>query len=367
MSPSTSARRRREATITATSDPQTLRVGIVGAGQNTIDRHIPGLLAIQGVEVSAVCNRTFDSSAAAARRFGIATVHTSWTDLVNDDHVDAIVIGTWPYMHHPITLAALAAGKHVLCEARMAMNSAEAHDMLRAARSRPGLVAQLVPSPLSFGVDATMRRLIAEGFLGTPHSVDVEYRMGDFPDPSAPLHWREDARLSGNNIMALGIWYETLMRWIGEARSVVAMGRVSVPLRHSESGMTSVRIPDHLDVIAAMECGTQARFQFSSIMGPDKTNRATLYGSEAVVRFQSGRLEARRRGSAEPEPIAIPEHEVASWRVEQDFVEAIRGQREVTLTDFTTGVRYMEFTDAVWLSMQQGRAIPLPLLRQGFG
>jgi predicted dehydrogenase len=196
----------------------------VGAGKNTQDRHIPGLLAIDAVEISAVCNRTVDSAQAVARRFGIPTVHTSWRQLVDDDSIDAVVIGTWPYMHHPITLAALASGKHVLCEARMSMNSTQAHAMLQAAQRRPDLVAQLVPSPLSFQVDATIRRLIAEGYLGTLHAVDIEYRIGNFPDPTGQLHWREDARLSGNNIMALGIWYESLMRWSGEARSVMAMG-----------------------------------------------------------------------------------------------------------------------------------------------
>jgi predicted dehydrogenase len=362
LSPSKSARRQGRSTITATSDPHPLRIGIVGAGKNTQDRHIPGLLAIDNVEISAVCNRTVDSAQVVARRFGIPTVHTSWRHLVDDDRIDAVVIGTWPYMHHPITLAALASGKHVLCEARMSMNSTEAHAMLQAAHRRPDLVAQLVPSPLSFQVDATIRRLIAEGYLGTLHAVDIEYRIGSFPDPKGPLHWREDARLSGNNIMALGIWYESLMRWIGEARSVVAMGKVTVPLRHTNEGLHTVRIPDHLDVIATMECGAQARFHFSTVTGPEQVNRATLYGSDALVRFESGRLEGHRRGAANPEPIDIPDHEAAAWRVEQDFVEAIRGGGEIRLTDFATGVRYMEFTDAVWLSMQQRRAISLPLL-----
>jgi len=353
--------------ITATSGPQAIRIGIVGAGSNTQDRHIPGLVAIDGVDIVAVCNRTASSTEAVARKYHIETTHESWLGLVNDEQVDAVVIGTWPNMHHPVTLAALEAGKHVLCEARMAMNSREAHDMLRASRSRPDLVAQLVPSPLSFGVDATMQRLVAEGFLGTLHAVDVVFRTSDPPDPQLPLHWREDSRLSGNNVMALGIWYETLMRWIGDARSVVAMGSVSAPLRRAAGGPRSVRIPDHLDVLAHMECGAQARFQFSTVTGGNPVNRATLYGSDATIRFEGGQLHVRRRGETAPEPIEIPTDQAGSWRVEQDFVDAIRGRADVTLTDFETGVRYMEFTDAVWESMQRRRVVELPFEGAGRG
>src|SRR5919198_5616662 len=121
-----------------------LRIGLVGAGANTRARHIPGLRAIPGVEIVAVCNRRPESTAAAAREFGIPRTFDRWEDLVADPEVDAVVVGTWPYLHGPVTLAALAAGKHVLTEARMAMTAAEAHRMLAASRRHPELVAQVV-------------------------------------------------------------------------------------------------------------------------------------------------------------------------------------------------------------------------------
>src|SRR5204862_3607041 len=143
-----------------------LRIGLVGAGANTRSRHIPGLRAIADVDIVAVCNRRPESTAAAAREFGIARTFERWEDLVADEGIDAVVIGTWPYLHCPITLAALEAGKHVLCEARMAMNAAEAHEMLKAAQANPNLVAQLVPSPFGLKGDALVQELIAGGFLG---------------------------------------------------------------------------------------------------------------------------------------------------------------------------------------------------------
>src|SRR5687767_13629911 len=107
---------------------QPIRVGIVGAGANTTSKHIPGLKAIQGVEIVSVCNRSRESSERVAKEFDIPTVYTNWLDLIEADDTDAIVIGTWPYMHARLTLAALDADKHVLCEARMAMNATEAHE-----------------------------------------------------------------------------------------------------------------------------------------------------------------------------------------------------------------------------------------------
>ena len=341
---------------------ETLRVGIVGAGANTRAMHIPGLRAIDGVEVVAVCNRTAESSHRVAEQEGIERVHRNWADLVTDEGVDAVVVGTWPDTHRVITVAALEAGKHVLCEARMAATLADARAMQSAAAAVPHLVAQVVPSPLSFGVDATLRRMVASGDLGSIVAIDVEARANGFPDPSRPLHWREDADRSGRNIMSLGIWYESLMRWVGEATSVTAVGSVTVPLRTDEAGRPrGVVIPDHLDVVAEMACGAQARFQMSTVTGLGGANRATLYGTAGMVRFDGSGLVAGGPGDVSPKPVEIPSSEAGRWRVEEEFVAAIRGEGDIVLTDFDTGVKYMEFTEAVWRSMGERRTIALPL------
>src|SRR5581483_6751884 len=191
-----------------------LRVGLVGAGGNTRTRHIPGLRAVSGVEIVAVCNRRPESTAAAAREFVIPRTFDRWQDLVADPGVDAVVIGTWPYLHCPITLAALEAGKHVLTEARLAMNAAEAHRMLAASRRRPELVTQVVPSPFGLMADAVVRDLLAAGFVGELREVEVVGRTGALADPNAPLSWRQDGLLSGLNMLTLGILHETVARWV---------------------------------------------------------------------------------------------------------------------------------------------------------
>src|SRR5213594_1789205 len=174
----------------------TICVGFVGAGNNTRRRHIPGFQKQPGVELVAVANRTKESGERVAREFELTRVYENWRDLVRARDVDAVCIGTWPSMHCAITVAALEAGKHVLCEARMAMDAAEGRRMLAAARRASNLVAQLVPAPHTLEVDATLQSLLAEGYAGEVLAVELQAAQGRFVDPDEPLHWRHDAARS---------------------------------------------------------------------------------------------------------------------------------------------------------------------------
>ena len=342
----------------------TIRIGIVGAGTNTKEKHIPGLRAIEGVEIVSVCNRSIETSTKTAGQFNIPNVYKNWSELVKAPDTDAIVIGTWPYLHHPITLAALAANKHVMCEARMARNVVEAREMLRASVEKPNLITQIVPAPFSFRIDTTIKRLIAEGFLGDVLAVEIQQKHG-FLDKNKAISWRQNFGLSGYNIMGLGIWYETLMRWIGPAKRVMAMGKTFVKMRPDPSTgeMISIRIPEHLDVIAHMECGAQAHFGFSQISGFGNASEITLFGSNGTLQFKDNKLFAGQVGDRSLEEIRIPPEEEGAWRVEEEFINAVRGMEPIKYTTFEDGVRYMEFTEAVNISMDQGRTIPLPLAR----
>ncbi len=302
-----------------------IRVGIVGAGANTTSKHIPGLQAIEGVQVVSVCNRSRASSERVAREFGIPTVYDNWLELVNAPDTNAIVIGTWPYMHCRVTLAALAADKHVMCEARMAMNAAEAHRMRDAARAKPYLVTQIVPSPMTLRVDRTIQRLLAEGYLGDVLAVEVR-AGGTVLDPDAPLHWRHDFDLSGFNTMSMGIWYEAVMRWVGEATRVTAMGKTYVKMHKAANGrLKAVRIPEHIDVVADMACGAQLHMQISSVTGLAGGPEVFLFGSQGTLRFADNHLFGGHKGDSQLQEIPIPPEEAGGWRVEEEFVNAIRG------------------------------------------
>src|SRR4051794_34586745 len=102
----------------------TLNIGIIGAGGIVKTRHLPGLSRIPEVQVAAVCNRSRESGEAVAREWGIPEVMTDWRALVRREDLQAVLIGTWPYTHAQMSIAALEAGKHVFCQARMARTAA---------------------------------------------------------------------------------------------------------------------------------------------------------------------------------------------------------------------------------------------------
>ena len=102
-----------------TPSPARIRVGVVGAGGIVTSTHIPGLRRMPGVEIVAVANRSLESSRRAATELNIPRAYADWEQLLKADGIDAVLIGTWPYMHRAITLAALESGRHVLCQARM--------------------------------------------------------------------------------------------------------------------------------------------------------------------------------------------------------------------------------------------------------
>src|SRR5262245_41509311 len=350
-----------------------LRVGLLGAGANTRARHVPGLRAAPDVEIVAVCNPRREPTGAAARQLAIPRTFGMWEHLVRDPDIDAVVIGTWPYLHAPIVLAALEAGKHVLTEARMAMNAAEAHAMLAASRRHPDLVSQIVPSPFGLKGDELVRDLLAAGFLGELREVSVTHRTAALANPHAPLHWRQDAALSGYNVLTLGILHEPLSRWLPQPARVLARAHAFIPTRRDEKGATRrVGTPDSVQAISELPGGARGVYQFSGVTPYGEEATIRLYGSQGVLSYDLTRDVIRGASKVlgsgplpldELPEIEIPADRAGGWRVEADFIDSIRASAPVRYTDFESGVKYMEFTEAVARSAHTGLAVELPLTR----
>jgi len=346
--------------------PNTLRIGIVGLGTNTRLRHVPGLRACPQVEIVAVCNRRPESTAATARELAIPRTFEHWQDLVADAGIDAVIIGTWPNLHCPVTLAAIEHGKHVLCEARMALSAAEARAMFVASRRRPELVCQLVPSPLGLRVHRVVREMIDGGYLGQLREVVVIATSDVYADASQPLHWRQIGELSGVNVLTLGIVHETLIRWVDDPVRVLAQAEVFTSERlDTTSGMQRrITTPDSVQVLTTLAGGASGLYHVSGVTRFGPGTQIHLYGSEGTIKVELApheRILAARRGDAELKEVAVAREKLGGWRVEEEFVGAIRGGKPVEFTDFASGLRYMEFTEAVSRSAAVGRAVELPL------
>jgi predicted dehydrogenase len=345
---------------------QRVRIGIVGAGQNTRTRHIPGFRKIPGVEILGVVNRTPESTARVAHELEIPRTYSDWKSLVADPEIDAVVIGTWPNMHCEVTCAALDAGKHVMTEARMARTADEAHRMSQMAHHHPDLVKQIVPSPFGLVQNDYVRGLVDDGFLGEIREVVVIGATDLFWKTDQPLHWRQDTEKSGLNVLSLGILHETVLRWTPPPRRVFAQAATFEPTRPAADGdgKQPVTVPDSLQVLTELENGGRGLYHMSGVCLFGPGNQIHIYGSAGTIKYQSTpieRLLTGRAGDKQLLEFEVPKEERGGWRVEAEFIGAIRGEEKIRLTDFATGVKYMEFTEAVARSAEANAPVPLPL------
>lgn len=335
-----------------------LRIGVIGAGANTRLRHIPGFQAIDGVSIDVVCNRSEASSTSVAEAFSIPRIASKWQDVVEDPEIDAICIGTWPYLHAPISIAALKAGKHVLTEARMAMNVSEAEAMVEASLNSPDLVAQIVPSPFTLKWDTTIKKILAAGELGDLREVSFSKSLSMNVDSSSVLNWRQNRELSGNNTLMLGIYYEVVQRWLGvEPDRLLAHGGIFTKQRISGEDTVDIVIPETIDVIAEYESGLRLNGRMTGLELGKGLDLYVITGSKGTLRLDlsSARLTKTLLGGVEElvEPAA---EDLADWNVEADFIDSIRSGAPIDLTNFGDGLAYMRFTDAAIKSLAEDSA-----------
>lgn len=342
---------------------QRVGIGFIGAGGIARQRHLPGLKQIPGVELVAVANQHRDSSEKVAAEYGFSHVGRDLYEVIARPDVDAIFIATPPYLHKEATLAGLAAGKHVFCQARMARNYAEARLMYEAAR-RSDRVTMLCPPPHALRGDLLVKKLLKEGYLGQLREVHVHGMAGAFADSSTPIHWRQDEFISGYNTLNLGMLVEVLHRWVGYFDQVTAQLAVHTARRPKVGSVQEVPVDvaDSLGIVATLRSGALAVFHFSGAVHFGGENRIELYGSEGTLVYpiSSHRILGARAGESELRPIEIPADLAREWRAEADFVDAIRDGTPVS-PDFEEGLRYIEFTEAVYRSARSGKAVRLPL------
>ena len=131
-----------------------------------------------------------------------------------------------------------------------------------------------------------------------------------------------------------------------------------------ESGeMRSIEVPDHVEILCDLKSGGVARLCFSAVTGLGPKNECWIFGANGTLRvdFASQRIFGGIRGDTDLADLTPPESSCQGWRVEEEFISAIRGHEKIKFTTFEDGVKYMEFTDAVAISSMTGQAVELPL------
>ena len=345
----------------------TLGIGIVGAGDIVRSRHMPNLDKVPGISVVAVANRRRSTAEAFASEFNVPNIFDDWLEVVRHPDVDIVWIGTTPYLHAPISVAALEAGKHVFCQARMARNLAEARTMRDAAAAHPHLVAAICPPGHGVHGDRTMRRLLGvDRFIGTLRQA----RMTSFTGVAVEnedLHWRQDFDISGHNVMNVGIMVEVLQRWLGPERTVQAMTHIHIKERRDPEtrAFRPVRVPDSFTAIGELASGADYVYQWSGLAHHDPASELWLYGDQGTLVYDldTDSILGATIDDAELEPIEIPSDEIYDPNVEADFIAAVRdGSGNTGLApSFDRAYQYMEFLEAAARSSRDGRRVGIPL------
>jgi predicted dehydrogenase len=203
--------------------PKVLRVGMVGyAFMGAVHAHawrnahrffdLP-----LTPELTAVAGRNPEAVSAAAQRLGFASTETDWRRMIERDEIDLIDICTPGDSHAEIAIAALQAGKHVLCEKPLANTVQEAEQMAAAASAAAehGVSAMCGFTYRRTPALALAHRLLEAGRIGTVRQVRAQYLQDWLADPDAPMTWRLDKSKSGSGALGdLGAHLVDTAQWL---------------------------------------------------------------------------------------------------------------------------------------------------------
>jgi predicted dehydrogenase len=203
------------------SPSEGLRVGFVGSGWS--DRVQIPVFRRGGLTPQAIVSASPTNAQRVAAKHQLPEVYTTWQELVASASVDIVSICTPPHLHAEIAIAALAAGKHVICEKPTALSVREAEAMLAAAQAAPGRLA-IMDHELRFHPQRLyMRQLIKEGYVGSVLQARFDRLGGERLDASQPWTWWSDAERGGGMLGALGSHLIDLARWmIGRIENITA-------------------------------------------------------------------------------------------------------------------------------------------------
>jgi predicted dehydrogenase len=268
----------------------TVRVGFVGSGFARRVQ-IPALAFVPGTRATAVASGHRANAEAVAREFSLPHVFDDGVELAQSPDVDLVIVSSTPDSHARYTIAALEAGKHVLCEKPMALDAFEASQMLAAAERRPDRVAW-VDHELRYEPNRRRaRELIRSDAIGEVRHLELSlkpYLRGDGrPQASeAPWTWWFDAARGGGILGAVGSHLIDLCRfWTGsEVAYVAGLVETFVPERRDEHGVVRpVTADDFTSSVVRMTSGAVATVTLSTVAhhGPGHLGQVT--GSEGTL------------------------------------------------------------------------------------
>ena len=213
-----------------------IKIGIIGAGFARTTQ-IPGFLTCEGARVVSIASGHRENAETVAREFGIPHVAGDWREIIARDDVDLVSIVTPPVTHMEMALAALDAGKAVLCEKPMAMNAAEA-DAMRRRADETGKLA-LIDHELRFlPARLRAREMIQGGELGEVRHAKLTFRSDSRAAADRAWNWWSERRSGGGALGAIGSHAVDGFRWLLGAEIAEVFGSLVTHVAEREDKET---------------------------------------------------------------------------------------------------------------------------------
>lgn len=220
-----------------------VRIGIIGTGFGAAVQ-LPAFLNIPEAKVMGMASTKKESSERLAAAHHLPHVFSSWEELVASPDIDLVSVASPQMTHREIVGAAIAAGKHVLCEKPFTLSSHQAQKLLDEAEAA-GII---------HGIDFEFRGLL-EPYLqslnfGAPKSADLQWIIGTWADPARSWGWQCDRGLGGGVMSALGVHLLDAAEWMfGPAKALTATTGITLKQRKDASGaIRPVTAEDYADI-----------------------------------------------------------------------------------------------------------------------
>ena len=274
------------------------RIGIVGHRfMGRAHTHAYRDLPIHFPEVprpvtAVMCGRDVDAVAQAASELGWERWTSDWHELVTADDVEIVDVSSPGDTHRDIALAALAAGKHVVCEKPLANTLREAREMVEASR-RSNRVHMTVFNYRYLPAVQLAKRLVADGVIGRVYHFRAQFLQDWIADPDFPMVWRLRRESAGSGALGdLAAHLIDLARFlVGEIAEVVGDAETFIRERRSELGTESVTVDDASSFLARIGNGTLASFEVTRFArGRRCANRFEINGAGGSVAFDFERM-----------------------------------------------------------------------------
>jgi predicted dehydrogenase len=263
-----------------------VRVGFIGTGW-TERVQIP-IFRLGGLTAQAICSGNPANAQRVAHTLSIPDVHEDWRELIQSDRVDLVSIVTPPHLHREIAVAALQAGKHVICEKPTALNVAEAEAMLAAAQAAPNQLA-IIDHELRFHPQRIhLRQLIKEEYVGTVLAINITIHSGGRLDPARPWGWWSDAARGGGILGAMGSHMLDLCRWLnGKIDSLAATLQIGQLYRtEAATGIRQqVTADDYAQLLLRFANGAQGSITVSGLTPGPTQAEVLILGTRGALRL----------------------------------------------------------------------------------